>query len=149
MGIQIRAAKKKARERRPGNIAQRWSRNVQGYRPGTEKEEYMVMPLYVIGRTGRGGGGGGIGGVAGMQPPPCAYMEVVDAGGDTVMCCCDCGGGGGRPNRCRLRGFLRQKGEVWARGEAVEVEFTHGDVAFLKEVMKDSHVSTKIEIYYE
>ncbi|ROV94542.1 hypothetical protein VMCG_08205 [Cytospora schulzeri] len=34
MGVQIRAAKKKALERRPNNIAKRWSRNIQGLHAG-------------------------------------------------------------------------------------------------------------------
>lgn len=134
----IREAKKKAHDRRPNNIASRWSRNIQGYKAGTGRDEYMTTSLYLV---IRGAGG------EGQQQPPYACMEAVDIGGDTVMCCC---GGGDGPDQCRLRGFLGEKWEAWAWGKEVEVELTEGDVAFLRQAMMDSYVSTRnIEVCYE
>lgn len=110
----------------------------------------MTTPLYVIVRRAGGEKEMGVedgGGEQGEEGEEGSYdhLEAVDVGGDTVMCCCD---GGDGPDECRLRGFLRDKAEAWGWGREVDVEFTEGDVEFLRRAMRDSYVSSRsVEVF--
>ncbi|ROV98784.1 hypothetical protein VPNG_08406 [Cytospora leucostoma] len=160
LAAQVRAAREDAHRRRPGNIAQRWSRPVTGYLLPDRRRAYFAAPLYVVDRRGQVGEGGGAdaGGQSGRTYGDFDVqmdMEAVDGDGDTVMCCCGCddvgdddyggggGGGGGQGGEvCRFRRLLCDLGEEWAvGGDEAEVEFMEEEVDLLVRAMRESHVS--------